>query len=97
MTPLNTPSLGDLPADVQQALQQGHKVLAVKLLRDARGIGLQEAKDLLEQSMGYAPDDAPPVQNHSPPGQVPSGAGLWKWVIGLLLLGLVYLVIQFFG
>ena len=44
----------DLPADVIEALTQGNKIEAIKRLRVARGIGLKEAKDAVDN---YVPSD----------------------------------------
>lgn len=38
-----------LPANVQAALERGSAIEAVKLLRKATGLGLKEAKDLIDQ------------------------------------------------
>src|SRR3990167_7039470 len=38
-----------LPANVQAALERGSAIEAVKLLREATGLGLKEAKDLIDQ------------------------------------------------
>ena len=40
--------LPELEADVQAALDMGKKVTAIKLLRKHRGIGLKEAKELVD-------------------------------------------------
>lgn len=37
-----------LPPDVLEALQQGRKIEAIKRLREATGLGLKEAKDMVE-------------------------------------------------
>ena len=37
---------------VVNAIQRGHKVEAIKLLRESRGIGLKEAKNLVDQYEG---------------------------------------------
>lgn len=37
-----------LPDDVREALEQGNKIEAIKRLRESTGIGLKEAKDLVE-------------------------------------------------
>ena len=47
----------DLPPQVMHALKAGRKIEAIKLLREARGIGLAEAKD--------AVDRVPLAQSHS--------------------------------
>lgn len=41
----------NLPAPVINALQNGKKIEAIKLYRDATGAGLKEAKDLIEEVM----------------------------------------------
>ena len=38
----------DSPAQVVAALERGQKIEAIKLLRELRGLGLKEAKDLVE-------------------------------------------------
>lgn len=42
--------LPDLPQKVQDFLYEGRKIEAIKELRDARGIGLAEAKDLCDEA-----------------------------------------------
>jgi hypothetical protein len=41
----------NLPAPVINALQNGKKIEAIKLYREATGAGLKEAKDLIEEVM----------------------------------------------
>jgi len=41
---------GSLPAEVQAALAGGHMLLAIKLLRQAKGVGLTQAKALAEEA-----------------------------------------------
>ncbi len=44
-----TPPLGpDLPGEALAALHQGRKIEAIRIVREARGIGLKEAKDLVD-------------------------------------------------
>jgi ribosomal protein L7/L12 len=38
-----------LPDNVTAALRAGHKIDAIKLLREATGLGLKEAKELIDQ------------------------------------------------
>jgi len=38
----------ELPPEVQAALARGQKIEAIKLLREARGMGLKEAKEAVE-------------------------------------------------
>jgi len=37
-----------LPPDVLESLQHGHKIEAIKRLREATGLGLKEAKDMVD-------------------------------------------------
>ena len=39
-----------LPANVLDALQAGNKIEAIRLLREATGLGLKEAKDWVDAS-----------------------------------------------
>lgn len=43
------PENANVPGDVLAALQRGDKIEAIKLLRTARGIGLKEAKDAVDE------------------------------------------------
>lgn len=44
-----------LPPDVVRALERGHLIEAIKLLREARGLGLKEAKYVVDTHMGRGP------------------------------------------
>ncbi len=56
----------ELPLDVVEAIRQGRKVEAIKLLREHRGIALKEAKDAVEAFMGdHAETRAPPTVTRS--------------------------------
>ena len=39
---------GDLPPGVREALQRGQKIEAIRLYREATGVGLREAKERVE-------------------------------------------------
>jgi Ribosomal protein L7/L12 C-terminal domain len=41
----------NLPATVIDALQKGNKIQAIKLYREATGVGLKDAKDFIEEIM----------------------------------------------
>jgi ribosomal protein L7/L12 len=43
------PAHHTIPPEVKAAIDRGNKIEAIKLLRDATGIGLKEAKDAVEQ------------------------------------------------
>lgn len=46
----------ELPADVMRAVKAGRKVVAIKLLREATGLGMANAKVLVDRaSAKYAP------------------------------------------
>jgi ribosomal protein L7/L12 len=40
-------------AEVRAALERGNKIEAIKLVRERTGLGLKEAKDLVEREPGY--------------------------------------------
>ena len=74
----------DLPADVVQAIHDGRKIEAIKRLREARGIGLKEAKEAVDAYVTANP--------HLVPAQS-SGGGLGFLVIlaaGILIAWLIY-------
>jgi hypothetical protein len=60
-----------LPDDVRRALSAGQKIEAIRLLREAKGLGLKEAMDLVREAShkgGRQPNrDAPRLS----PGEVP--------------------------
>jgi ribosomal protein L7/L12 len=47
----------ELPQNVQEALRAGHAIEAIKLLREATGLGLKEAKDRLDAHDDFAPQE----------------------------------------
>ncbi len=55
-------SSGDLEADVRAALAQGSKIEAIKIYRQATGLGLKEAKDAVEAMERGETLAAPPPQ-----------------------------------
>ncbi len=50
-----------LPAKVAEALQRGNIIDAIKLLRDAKGVGLKQAKEALDQYLRGNPVNAAPA------------------------------------
>lgn len=40
----------DLPADVREAIAEGRKIVAIKLLREATGLGLANAKVIVDRA-----------------------------------------------
>lgn len=73
-----------VPDAVRQALAEGNKIEAIRLLRDHEGLGLKEAKDraeAIEQSMaGPASIGMGAVAPGLSPGQQPSG-GMGNWIV----------------
>ena len=70
----------DLPGQVVAALERGQKIEAIRLLRELRGLGLKEAKDLVE---GCGTD-----RQMAGVSVVQSGGhGGIVWWLGLLVLG----------
>jgi ribosomal protein L7/L12 len=76
---------GQLPPAARAALDAGHKIEAIRLLRQARGIGLKKAKAIVDAAQHERP--ASPSRS---PGQVensPLNAALW--VVLAVVAGLV--------
>ena len=93
-------------AEVEDAMARGNKVEAIKLLRDATGLGLAQAKDHIDAAMDGIALDWQILQRQSvrasvpssfqpgapSPGEVPRGQGryLWPLVLALAAAGLWY-------
>ena len=50
-------STGSLPHDAYEALQRGRVIEAIQLTREATGLGLREAKQLVDAAQGKLPAD----------------------------------------
>ncbi len=72
----------DLPPQVMHALKAGRKVEAIKLLRQARGIGLADAKDAVESVLLAQPRGTTP---HRAAAKNDSGMG--RLVVVFAVLG----------
>lgn len=73
----------DLPAAALQALERGQMIEAIKLTREATGLGLNESKEAVD---AWLQDHPPPAQPLADPQQR-SRNGWWlALVIGLGLL-----------
>ena len=76
-----------LPAAAALALQRGAVIEAIKLTREATGLGLAEAKALVDahrEQFGTGPLGDPMAE----PGRVKGGGGLaWLWLLLILALG----------
>jgi polar amino acid transport system substrate-binding protein len=82
-TPMALPAGTPLPATVQEALNQGNKIEAVRRLRGLTGLGLKEAKDAVDAASvgrGQSADLSP--------GEVRNSNGLWWWLVALAAMAL---------
>ena len=93
-------------AEVEDAMARGNKIEAIKLLRDATGLGLAQAKDHIDAAMDGIALDWQILQRQSArasvsnsfqpgapsPGEVPRGQGRYLWLLMLALaaVGLWY-------
>ena len=77
-----------IPPDAVDAMRKGDWMVALKVLREVKGVGLAEAKAALEQMKRQAPQSAGMKPRHEirrpkglSPGEVPrggdDGSGLW--------------------
>lgn len=95
---MNRPALTPLPPEAAQAMARGNKIQAIKLVREHTGLGLKEAKDLVE-----AHEEASPRTGHGAavpgaPGEVPRSSGAGGLVIGVLVLAVLgYGLLKWFG
>jgi ribosomal protein L7/L12 len=92
--PKALPAGAPLPAQVQEALDQGNKIEAVRRLRGLTGMGLMEAKDAVEAG-GIGPDtsEGSGTGEGLSPGEVRGSNGLWWWLVALSVLGLAAFVL----
>lgn len=72
-----------LPEDVVAALRQGHKIVAIKRLREVWGVDLKEAKDHIDRFM-----QADPLLRQKLQASSLSGArGCLFWFVVLVFIG----------
>ena len=76
----------ELPPQVMAALQQGHKVEAIKVLRESRGLDLREAKAAVDAYLHAHPELL--AARHASSRR----HGLRFWVLLSLLLGVLLLL-----
>ena len=67
----------DMPASVVHAMQRGNKIEAIKLLREATGMDLKEAKDAVDAAYGGV------RASGGAPGEVTGSGGGGKWLLAL--------------
>lgn len=88
---IGSASGGALPHDASRALQRGQVVEAIRLTREATGLGLKEAKQLVDAARGAVADDGavPGLASEGAlfdpthePGRVRRGAvPRWVWAV----------------
>lgn len=78
-----------LPIDVIQAIENGQKIEAIKRLRETAGIGLKEAKDMIDAYEDNRPAGSPPLRRGDR-----SNGGL---IVAIVLSVLGYAVYRFFS
>jgi hypothetical protein len=80
-----------LPPDVIRAIEQGRKIEAIKLLREATGLGLANAKVLVDK----AGREHGPRKVH--PGFADDRRNLGRLLKTLLLVALAFAVYRYYG
>jgi hypothetical protein len=83
----------DLPQDVLDALLRGRKIEAIKRLREARGLGLKEAKDLVEERLENLGNAAPESPQNAEKGRRKSGLKAFV-IAGLVLIFIVWAMVN---
>jgi ribosomal protein L7/L12 len=86
---------GPVPADAAAALKRGDKIEAIKLMREASGLGLKEAKAAVEALTGEAVDPAAFRKSGLAPGEVPRGALNWARIITLFGIVIVMALVAY--
>jgi ribosomal protein L7/L12 len=84
-----------LSKEALDAVNRGNKVEAIKLVREATGLGLAEAKALVDRSHGsllHKPSVLGRSRKGLGPGQVAPGGGMGKWMILFAIVVIAILV-----
>lgn len=93
-SPMRAGAPSGLPPAALGALREGNKIEAIKLTRQHTGLGLKEAKDLVdahERTMPATMEGLSPGSGLSP-GEVPRTGARWTWVLvaAVIAAGLLY-------
>ena len=77
----------ELSPQIYQLLASGHKIEAIKLIREETGLGLAEAKEIADALSGHSTTNTPP-----PPAMKEEGGagGFLAIVVAVLIAFLVY-------
>ena len=85
---------GGFPPAAADALRRGNKIEAIRLVRQHNGLGLKEAKDLVErhEQLIVPTADSLAPRNGLSPGEVPrsSARTTWLLVAAAIVAGLLY-------
>lgn len=73
----------DLPEEALAALESGSKIEAIKIVREQQGIGLKEAKELVEQFIDIHPE----VKSRMHAANAQSARISIRWLITIALIG----------
>ena len=84
-----------LPPEAVTALAEGRKIDAIRIVREATGLGLKEAKDLVEDHEAR-PAGGVALDPMAEPGRV-SGGGSKTWLAVVVVLALLALLFVFFS
>ena len=83
-----------VPAEAIAALEEGSKVAAIKLTREATGLGLMEAKELVEAFLASHPE----VNRKLQAASIDAGKPLLRAIIALIVTGLlIYYGMRYIG
>lgn len=95
---MNRPALTPLPPEAAQAMARGNKIEAIKLVREHTGLGLKEAKELVEAHEETRPRPGRKAAAPGAPGEVPRSSGAGGLAIGVVVLAaLGYGLLKWFG
>lgn len=75
---------GQLPPEAVAALNAGRKIEAIKIVREQQGIGLKEAKELVEGYLAVHPEIGAQLEQSR-------ALGKRNWLAWLVFLGLLAL------
>jgi ribosomal protein L7/L12 len=78
-----------LPETAIAALHRGNKIEAIKLVREASGLGLKEAKDAVEAYV----KTQPVLSSKMASAQAEGGRTLLMWLGGIVLAGILVYVL----
>jgi ribosomal protein L7/L12 len=74
----------DFPVEAVAALERGSKIDAIKCVRVARGVGLKEAKDIVEQFI----DSSPSVKSRMESANAQNAKGGLRWLFLITAIAL---------